>query len=77
MITLQLDEIDAEAFKLFRQYQDKIALLIENQVFQIKNGSAEIHFTPQGDIGSIDLHAKVFRRVELTQRPVLVVKKVV
>lgn len=65
MTIIELTEHDAQAFLLFRKYQDKFALLVETQVFDVRNGSAEIHFNRNGDIASIDLHAKVFRRVEL------------
>lgn len=77
MVTIiELNDIDAAAFLMFRKYQTKIALLIENRVLELQNGSAEIHFNQQGDIASIDMHAKVFRRSVLVDIPVAIVKEV-
>lgn len=63
MNTLLLNDADAASFIRWQKYRDKFELLVETQVFDVKNGSAEIHFDPQGEIRSIDLHAKVYRRV--------------
>lgn len=77
MTTLELNDADAAAFLLFRQHQAKLMLLIDNRVFDLRNGSAEIHFNHDGDIAAIDMHAKVFKRAEITMKPVVVMKKVV
>lgn len=77
MVSVEMTDRDAQAFMLFRKYQDKIALLLENQVFDLKNGRAELHFGPAGDIDSIDLHAKVFQSIKIPRSTVAVVKKVV
>ncbi len=67
---IELTEAEALAFKLFREHQDRFMLLVENRVFDLRNGSAELHFDPQGEIASIDLHAKVFRRIKVVIAPV-------
>ena len=44
--------------------REVVAFLLMKKVgiFNLSNGSAEIHFNPQGEVASIELHAKVFRR---------------
>ncbi len=44
-IILELDEKDAQLFILFRKYQDTW-----ERVFEIKGGSATIHFDLQGNM---------------------------
>lgn len=77
MVIVELTDQDAEAFRQFRKYQDKMMLLVEHRVFDLLNGSAEIHFDPQGDIASIDMNAKVFRKAKLTLQTIAVVKDIV
>ncbi len=76
MTIIELNDTDAKAFVLFRQHQEKVMLLIENRIFDLRNGSAEIHFNREGAIASIDMHAKVFRSVDIANQPVVIVKKV-
>lgn len=76
MVLLELSDQDAAAFKLFMQYYPQFALLVDNQVFDLRNGRAEIHFSPTGEIHAIDLHSKVFQAIKLPSQPVAVVKKV-
>lgn len=76
MTILELSDNDAKAFLLFMRYQEKIATLLDNRVFDVRNGSAELHFNHNGDIAAIDLHAKVFRRAVEAPSPVVLVKKV-
>lgn len=61
MIVIELSEIDATAFKLFRQYQDKIVLLVSLGVFETRNGSVELHFNNEG-LASIDKHERLYRQ---------------
>lgn len=42
--------------------EEAIAILMEAGVFDIKNGSAELHFDSMGRLASVDIHQKVFRR---------------
>lgn len=76
MTLIELNDMDAKAFLMFRKYQAQIALLVENRVFELQNGSAEIHFNPKGEIASIDLHAKVFRKVNLVDESIAIVHRV-
>lgn len=77
MTLIELSEQDAKLFVLFQQHYEEFALLVDNRVFDVKNGSAELHFNRGGQIVSIDLHAKVFRRATLVDSPVVIVKPVV
>ncbi len=76
MTLLELSDQDAAAFKLFMQYYQQFELLVDNRVFDLRNGRAEIHFSPTGEIHSIDLHSKVFQAVKLPSQAVALVKKV-
>lgn len=77
MTHLELSDQDAKSFLLFLQHQANFELLLDNRVFELQNGSAEIHFNRDGDIASIDLHAKVFKRESIAHPPVVIVKQVV
>lgn len=58
MVTLTpiyLSPVDAEAFKKFQKHYNLIGLMESLGVFSITNGSAEIHFDSQGNIGSVDI----------------------
>lgn len=56
LIAINLSNEDAELFKQFMQYHDKIQFLIENQCLDIKRGSATINFSKEGEILSVDRH---------------------
>lgn len=60
VITLTKDE--AASFMKWREHQDAFELLLSHNIFDIKNGSAELHFNSVGHIASIDAHVKLFRR---------------
>jgi|GEM_PF-4802528 len=53
---ITLSNQDAEAFKLFMQYYDKITFLISSGALDIKRGSSTINFSKEGDILSVDRH---------------------
>lgn len=76
MTLIELSDQDAQLFVLFQRNYQKFALLVEHQVFDVKNGSAELHFDRKGDIASIDLHAKVYRRGSVLIEPIAIVKQV-
>ena len=56
MTIVHLSEIDAEKFKEFMKYYDKISFLISSQALDIKRGSTTINFSKDGEILSIDRH---------------------
>lgn len=57
IVTIELDYRDSELFKLFRQYQDKIAILAISGALDIKSGSCTIHYSGSGDIQKIEGHS--------------------
>ena len=57
-IELSPDEVDS--FKTFRQYQDNIVKLLNSRIFDIKNGSAVIHFDGDGNVRIIERHDHLF-----------------
>lgn len=73
---LELSEQDAAKFRLFMEHYQEFELLLTAGVFDVRNGSAEVHFNNNGDIASIDIHAKVFRRESIPQPPVVIMKSV-
>lgn len=77
MVILELNERDAQLFLAFQRNYEEFVLLLENRVFDLRNGRAELHFNHQGQIASIDLHSKVFKRAISLDEAVAVVKKVI
>lgn len=63
---IELTPEEAAMFLAFREHQAAIQVLIGSGVFNIRNGSAELHFDPRGALASIDMHVKVFRQVSPT-----------
>jgi len=61
-IPVYMDSAEIEQFKLFRQYQEKITDIIRAGIFDIKGGSAVIHFNPDGLIMRIDIQTVPFLR---------------
>lgn len=62
MIKLELTENEAQSFKMWRKHQDNFELLLLNNIFEIKNGNAEIHFDWEGNIHNIKAHLNIFRK---------------
>lgn len=53
-IAVYIPDEDAEKFLLFQQYYDTFSLLVENGVFDIRNGSAVLHFDKKGELLAIN-----------------------
>lgn len=53
-IAVYIPDEDAQKFLLFQQYYDVFSLLVENGVFDIKNGSAALHFDKNGELLAIN-----------------------
>ncbi|KUK99146.1 MAG: hypothetical protein XE08_0223 [Parcubacteria bacterium 32_520] len=51
---IELTEYEIELFKKFREYQDDIQILEENNFFKFKNGSMIIHKNSEGKIMKIE-----------------------
>ena len=59
MISIQLNEQEAELFKRFRQMQAVFEIFMRGGVFNVRNGSVEIHFNSAGDVGMIRKHESI------------------
>lgn len=64
-ISITLNEIEAASFLEWREHQATFEVLAASGVFDLKNGSAEIHFNSEGQVASIDAHVKMFRRARI------------
>lgn len=53
-IAVYIPDGDAEKFLLFQRYYDTFSLLVESGVFEIKNGSAALHFDKNGELLAIN-----------------------
>ena len=53
-IAVYIPDEDAEKFLLFQRYFDTFSLMVESGVFEIKNGSAALHFDKNGDLLAIN-----------------------
>ena len=53
-IAVYIPDEDAEKFLLFQQYYATFSLLVENGVFDIRNGSAVLHFDKKGELLAIN-----------------------
>ncbi len=61
MMTLTLTDTEAESFRRWREHQDVFEVLLAHGIFDIRNGSAELHFNSLGQLASLDAHVKLFR----------------
>ncbi len=58
--TIFLTPIQAEQFIQFQKNHAMFIFLLQNKVFDIKSGSATIHFDHNGVIGKIDRNDTLF-----------------
>lgn len=64
-VTVDLTETEAASFLKWRENQANFEILAASGVFDIRNGSAEVHFNAEGQIASIEAHVKMFRRARI------------
>ena len=57
---IELTPEEVDQFKTFRQYQDNIVKLLNSRIFDIKSGSAVIHFDGEGNVRIIERHDHLF-----------------
>lgn len=69
MITLELTEKEADAFRSFREHQDTFSVMLKAGVFEMRRGSVEIHFDPEGKVGAIIGHPLMYKRDQLVVMP--------
>ncbi len=60
--TVILTNEDAEMFKVFLKNYDKIALLLQRDVFNVKNGSVILDFDKDGQMQTIRLSAYLYSK---------------
>ncbi len=61
MIKIELTNEDASLFKLFREYQDRFKVLLDNKVFEIKNGKAVLNFDSEGKLRQVNINRICYR----------------
>ena len=67
-IKLELDREEAEAFRLFRQHQENMGVLLRSRVFEVRDADVILSFDQNGVINGIKRHDVLFaRRVRLNR----------
>lgn len=54
------------AMKLTLQQAEAVEIMLIAGVFDVKNGSVELHFDSVGQLASVDAHQKMFRRQKIS-----------
>lgn len=60
LIKIEITTPEAILFRSFMEFNNTFALLIKAGVFDVKNGSATIHFGPNGEVTSIIRNDSIF-----------------
>lgn len=60
LTSIELSPEEVGYFKTFRQYQDNIVKLLNSRIFDIRSGSAVIHFDGDGNVRIIERHDHLF-----------------
>lgn len=53
-IAVYIPDEDAEKFLLFQRYYGTFSIMLDSGVFEIKNGSAALHFDKNGNLLAIN-----------------------
>jgi hypothetical protein len=61
-VAIYLTTPEALMFKDFQKFHETFALLVSKGVFDIKSGSATIHFDSQGEIALIERNDRLYNR---------------
>lgn len=61
MVIIELSDADAQSFALWRKYQGNFEVLLSSGAFDIKNGSAEVHFDHLGRIATVKRHEITYK----------------
>lgn len=59
---IQLTQTELETLRQVQAVSDKLNVLIQAGVFEIRNGYAQIHFDNDGNIGAIQRHDRIYKR---------------
>lgn len=53
-IAVYIPDDEAQKFLLFQEYYEQFALLVDHNVFDVRNGSVVLHFDKHGQILAIN-----------------------
>lgn len=59
-ITIFISDQEAIQFRLFQQHYSQFMLMVNKGVFQVRDGSVEVHFDHTGTIQKIDRHDPLY-----------------
>lgn len=62
MIKIDLTEDDALLFRAFREHQENFSILYASGVFNVRSGSATLHFNIDGCLDGVDIDIPIFRK---------------
>lgn len=62
MQTIELSDTEAADFLAWRKHQLAFKVMLASGILDIREGSAELHFDGEGNVGSIKVHGTVYRR---------------
>jgi len=62
MITIELKDSEAVLFRKFQQVYSTFKVMDESGIFEIRNGSAEVHFDNDGTVREIARHDKLYKK---------------
>lgn len=62
MLTLELQDNEAEAFKTFRKHQDQIEAIIQSGALNVRKGDVIMSLSAEGTITKIDVHMNAYIR---------------
>lgn len=60
LVSVEMTEDEASRFIAYQQYHDIFNVLLDNGVFDTKNGSVVLHFNFQGQLMKIDRNQILF-----------------
>lgn len=61
-VTLLLPEEEAKKWVMFQKYYDVFSLIMDRKVFEIKGGSATLHFDAEGQLQAINRSDTLWNR---------------
>ncbi len=61
-LTIFIEPIDVNRWKLFQQYYDPFATIVQANVFDIRNGFARLHFDNTGTLQVIEREDQIYNR---------------
>ena len=54
--------IEKDFLKIFKQYEEQLLVMNESDIFNTRNGKVILNFNPQGQLGSIEVQVKTYKR---------------